>query len=202
MSDLPTTQRLALENWAQQAIDAGWLPLAAARSLQDVTTAAPAQLFHTVNRPLVAGLFGGTGVGKSTLMNRLAGESIARASAERPTSRDITVYVHQSVSVDRLPGNFPMDRIRTALHNNDQYRHVLFIDMPDFDSVESTNRELVNLWLPHLDVVLYVVSPERYRDDQGWRLLLHHAHKHAWLFIMNHWDRSDPVQLEEDLHRK
>ncbi len=197
MSDFPTAQRLALESWAHQAIEAGWLTHAAASSLQDVNTAAPSQLFDTVNRPLVAGLFGGTGVGKSTLMNRLAGESIARASAERPTSRDITVYVHRSVSVDSLPSKFPMENMRTALHNNDQYRQVLFIDMPDFDSVESANRELVNLWLPHLDVVLYVVSPERYRDDQGWRLLLRHAREHAWLFIMNHWDRGDPVQLED-----
>ncbi len=197
MSDLPAAQRHALEAWASQAIDAGWLPSDATDSLRAMTTAAPGQLFDSGNRPLVAGLFGGTGVGKSTLMNRIAGETIARASVERPTSRDITVYVHRSQAVDRLPSNFPMERMRTALHNNDRYRHVLFIDMPDFDSVESANRELVDLWLPHLDVVLYVVSPDRYRDDQGWRLLLQHAHEHAWLFIMNHWDRGDPVQIED-----
>ena len=197
MSDLPAAQRLALETWASQAIDAGWLPSDATDSLRAITTAAPGQLFDSGNRPLVAGLFGGTGVGKSTLMNRIAGETIARASVERPTSRDITVYVHRSQAVDRLPSTFPMERMRTALHHNDRYRHVLFIDMPDFDSVESANRELVDLWLPHLDVVLYVVSPDRYRDDQGWRLLLQHAHDHAWLFIMNHWDRGDPVQIED-----
>ncbi len=100
-------------------------------------------------------------------------------------------------SVDKLPDSFPMQRISTQRHNNDQYRHVLFIDMPDFDSVESSNRELVDLWLPHLDVVMYVVSPERYRDDQGWRLLIEHAQQHAWVFIMNHWDRGDPAQLED-----
>lgn len=201
MSDLPTVQRQALEAWASQAIDAGWLPASATDSLQSLTTAAPAQLFETQNRPLVAGFFGGTGVGKSTLLNRLAGETIARASVERPTSRDITVYVHRSVSVDRLPAGFPMQHMRTALHNNEKYRNVMFIDMPDFDSVESANRDLVNLWLPHLDVVLYVVSPERYRDDQGWRLLLRHATEHAWLFVMNHWDRGDPVQLADFLQQ-
>ena len=196
-SDLPAAQRHALEAWASQATAAGWLPATATDALQSVTTTAPAQLFDAGDRPLVAGLFGGTGVGKSTLLNRLAGESIARASVERPTSRDITVYVHRSQVVDRLPAAFPMERMRTALHNNEQYRHVMFIDMPDFDSVESANRDLVDVWLPHLDVVLYVVSPERYRDDQGWRLLLQHAREHAWLFVMNHWDRGDPLQLED-----
>ncbi|MGQ7846493.1 GTPase [Granulosicoccus sp. 3-233] len=196
-SDLPAAQRHALEAWADQATAAGWLPATATDALQSVTTSAPGQLFDAGDRPLVAGLFGGTGVGKSTLLNRLAGESIARASVERPTSRDITVYVHRSQVVDRLPNAFPMERMRTALHNNEQYRHVMFIDMPDFDSVESANRDLVDVWLPHLDVVLYVVSPERYRDDQGWRLLLQHAHEHAWLFVMNHWDRGDPLQLDD-----
>lgn len=197
LSDLPAAQRHALKTWANRAAEAGWLPATAADALQAVTTAAPAQLFDAGDRPLVAGLFGGTGVGKSTLLNRLAGEPVARASVERPTSRDITVYVHRSQVVDRLPASFPMERMRTALHNNDQYRHVMFIDMPDFDSVESANRDLVDLWLPHLDVVLYVVSPERYRDDQGWRLLLQHAREHAWLFVMNHWDRGDPLQLDD-----
>ena len=90
-----------------------------------------------------------------------------------------------------------MQHLRTALHSNDHYRHVMFIDMPDFDSVESANRKLVDAWLPHLDVVLYVVSPDRYRDDQGWRLLLQHASEHAWLFVMNHWDRGEQVQLDD-----
>lgn len=197
MSDLPAAQRQALEAWAEQAIEAGWLSSNARQSLSGMTTNAPGDLFEQNNRPLVAGLFGGTGVGKSTLLNRLAAEPIARASAERPTSRDITLYVHRSISVDKLPDTFPMERMRTSIHSNEQYRHVLFIDMPDFDSVESSNRDLVDLWLPHLDVVLYVVSPERYRDDQGWRLLLKHGREHAWLFVMNHWDRADPAQLED-----
>lgn len=197
LSDLPAAQRQRLEAWADKAHAGGWLSGSAVTALDSVKRATPSELFDTNERPLVAGLFGGTGVGKSTLLNRLAGEPVARASAERPTSRDITVYVHRSQMVDRLPAAFPMQHMRTALHNNDRYRHVMFIDMPDFDSVESANRELVDIWLPHLDVVLYVVSPERYRDDQGWRLLLQHAPEHAWLFVMNHWDRAEPVQLED-----
>lgn len=197
MSDIPAAQRKALINWSRQAIDAGWLPENAPTVLNEATVAAPHELFGHTNRPLVAGLFGGTGAGKSTLLNRLADEPVARASAERPTSRDVTVYVHRSVSVEQLPEHLPMQRIRTALHNNEGYRHVMFVDMPDFDSVEVQNRELVELWLPHIDVVIYVVNPERYRDDQGWRLLQRHAHEHAWLFIMNHWDKGSDIQLED-----
>ena len=197
MSDLLAAQQQRLDIWVELAISQGWLADNAGDTLQQATLATPGQLFDQSNRPLVAGLFGGTGVGKSSLLNRLAGEAVARVSAERPTSRDITVYVHRSISVDHLPQGLPLERMRTALHNNPEFRHVLFIDIPDFDSVEQANRELVDAWLPHLDVVMYVVSPERYRDDQGWQLLQRHAREHAWIFIINQWDRGSP-ELRDD----
>ncbi|MFT5045827.1 MAG: putative GTPase [Porticoccaceae bacterium] len=197
MSDLPAAQQQALEHWANDAIAAGWLSETVPSTLSNAVVGAPSNMFGAQQRPLVVGLFGGTGVGKSTLLNRFAKEAVAQTSAERPTSRDITVYVHRSISVDKLPNNFPMHKMRTSLHGNQKYQHVMFIDMPDFDSVETANRDLVDAWLPHLDLVLYVVSPERYRDDQGWRLLLAHVTQHAWVFVMNHWDRGVPEQLAD-----
>jgi hypothetical protein len=69
--------------------------------------------------------------------------------------------------------------------------------MPDFDSVEQANKALVFEWLPHIDVLIYVVSPERYRDNKAWQLLQAEGGKHAWLFVMNQWDRAVTSQLED-----
>ncbi len=200
MPDLLTHLQHDLKNWASNAQNQGWLTERAVRSIDSTTTATPGALFDKPNRPMVVGFFGGTGVGKSTLMNRFAGEAVAKASAERPTSREITIYVHDSVSVAQLPDEFPMQRMRTKTHANNQYRSVMWIDMPDFDSVEQSNRELVAHWLPHIDVVIYVVSPDRYKDDNGWRLLLEHGTQHAWLFVINHWDRGDDRQRDDFLN--
>ena len=197
MTDVLKVLTSSLEQWTEQAIASGWLPSIALEQIDPRHSDTPGALFDNTERPLVAGLFGGTGVGKSSLLNRLARDKVAATSAVRPTSRDITVYVHKGVTVDHLPDDFPMARMRTSLHQNDDYRNVLWVDMPDFDSVETSHRQLVDLWLPHLDVVIYVVSPERYRDDQGWRLMTQHASRHAWLFVMNHWDKGNDVQYDD-----
>jgi len=197
MTDFLSTTQTALLDWTQAAISAGWLTPNTIEHVKTVNAATPGQLFEGPNRPLVVGFFGGTGVGKSSLLNRLAGEPVARASAERPTSTDITAYVHTSIRVDRLPAQFPMEKLRTAMHHNNDYASVLWLDMPDFDSVETTHRGLVEQWLPYIDVLVYVVSPDRYRDDEGWRLLQKNGERHAWLFVMNHWDRGDPIQRDD-----
>jgi len=197
MSDVLKPLHEAVSTWCHRAAATEWLPTNAAALLDEAVTGSPADLFGEGERPLVVALFGGTGVGKSTLMNRLAGETVARASAERPTSRDVTVYAPRSMAIDRLPDGLPMERVRTTLHNNAAWPNVLWLDMPDVDSVETGNRALVEQWLPHVDVLIYVVSPERYRDDEGWRLLLEHGANHAWVFVMNHWDRGDDRQFDD-----
>jgi hypothetical protein len=185
-------------NWAEKARAEGWLTSGDVHALNEVDVRTPAALFEAgTHRPLVTAFFGGTGVGKSTLLNRLAGQAIARSGVERPTSREVSIYLHDSVKIQHLPNNFPVDRVRVAYHHNDQRRQILWIDMPDIDSTEKSNRELVLDWLPHIDVLIYVVSPERYRDDKGWRLLQSHGGEHAWLFVMNQWDRGHPAQIED-----
>ena len=153
----------------------------------------PEELFGSDldKRPLVVAFFGGTGVGKSTLLNRFAGQTIARTGVERPTSREVTIFVHNSVEIKQLPKDFPLDKVNIRQHQDEAKREIMWIDMPDIDSVETANLEIVRDWVPYIDVLLYVVSPERYRDDKGWQFLLDQGYKHAWLFVVNQWDQGD-----------
>src|SRR6266852_1738799 len=69
-----------------------------------------------VDRPLlVIVLMGGTGVGKSTLLNALAGGAIAQASFARPTTRDPVVYYHHSIQTTRLDP--ALQQCRLAQHD-------------------------------------------------------------------------------------
>ena len=179
----------ALTQWVDSAMDQGWVTETDRKSLHKIERATADDLFVTADkRPLVVGLFGGTGVGKSSLLNRLAGESIAKVGIERPTSREVTLYLHESHALASLPKEFPVNKTRVAHHRDNSKRDVVWIDMPDIDSTETANRKLVFAWLPYIDWVIYVVSPERYRDDAGWQIVNRRGHRHRWLFVMNQWD--------------
>jgi hypothetical protein len=140
---------------------------------------------------------GGTGVGKSSLLNKLARQDIAKAGIERPTSREVTLYHHQQVSLHQLEAVFPLQDLQVSQHSEALNKSVVWVDMPDFDSTEEKNKDIVMQWLPYVDVLLYVVSPERYRDNKAWQLLLREGANHAWLFVMNQWDRGDAVQFDD-----
>jgi len=187
-----------LAGWAARAAAAGWIRDDERSELAAIERARPADLFEEgAERPLVVGLFGGTGVGKSSLFNRVAGAAIARTGIERPTSHEVTVYAHRDMRLAALPPELPLERVAVHRHDNPRQRDALWIDMPDFDSTASENRELALAWLPHIDLVVYVVSPERYRDDAGWQLLRRRGERHGWLFVMNRWDEAGESQVDD-----
>lgn len=183
--------------WIESVVDAGWLDSSAVATFDRLERATPADLFRPeAVRPLVVAFFGGTGVGKSSLLNRLVGSPLARTGVERPTSREVTLYCHEETPLGELPKAL-IERVRIARHSSAARRDVVWIDAPDIDSVETSNRNLVFAWLPHVDLVVYVVSPERYRDDAGWRALLARGRLHGWMFVMNRCDEGEAGQLDD-----
>ncbi|MEE9398518.1 MAG: GTP-binding protein, partial [Methylococcales bacterium] len=59
------------KSWSQQGVETGWLSQSYADALNQLDERTPASLFdQDSQRPLVVAFFGGTGVGKSTLLNR------------------------------------------------------------------------------------------------------------------------------------
>lgn len=184
--------------WAVRAQAAGWLNERDLERLGAVETASSGELFaDKERRPLIVGFFGGTGVGKSSLLNRLARHPVAAAGVRRPTSTRATIYVHRSQTLKGFPAGSPIAETHVEYHDVDSRRDVAWLDMPDIDSVEAGNRRLVLAWLPYVDWLVYVVSPERYRDEIGWHLLEARHRKHHWLFVVNRWDEAVDVQLSD-----
>ena len=158
-----------------------------------------------VDQPfLVVMLMGGTGVGKSTLLNALAGAAVAQASYTRPTTRDPVVYFHHSLNSQRLDPALRLCRL--VQHDREELRHKVLVDTPDLDSNDLVNRERLAELLPVADVVLYVGSQEKYHDRLGWELFKEQRKRRAFAFVLNKWDRclhpgATGLRPDEDLLR-
>lgn len=157
-----------------------------------------------VEKPLlVIMLMGGTGVGKSTLLNALAGAPIAQSSFARPTTRDPVVYYHHSIRTERLDPALRLCRL--VQHERPGLEQKVLVDTPDLDSNDLANREKLLALLPVADIVLYVGSQEKYHDKLGWELFKEQRQRRAFAFVLNKWDRcvtnENGLRPDEDLLR-
>jgi len=148
---------------------------------------------------LTIGLLGGTGVGKSTVMNALAGSEIASASHRRPHTDRVLIYSHEETSplVPRLPGeDLPWTLVT---HRSDALRQVLLCDLPDFDSLLGEHRERVIQFLEHLDLLVWITSPEKYGDGRFYEFLAQVPKaKQNFLFVVN---KTDLLFQDESLEQ-
>lgn len=119
---------------------------------------------------LTVGLIGGTGVGKSTLMNALAGAVISSIDHRRPHTDDIIIYRHEDAPI---PAALPLAGIpwREFLHDASVIEQVLLCDLPDFDSVVGVHHSRVVDFLQYLDILIWVLSPEKYGDGRFYEFL-------------------------------
>jgi hypothetical protein len=152
----------------------------------------------------VLALAGGTGVGKSTLLNAIAGEEVSPAGARRPTTADPIAWVpadrrHELAELLTWLG---VTRVRE--HRAEDLGHLAVLDLPDFDSIAPTHRERVDALLPRVDAVAWVVDPEKYKDEimHGGYLRAHAPRLRQQLVVLNRSDllsASDATRVSDDM---
>jgi hypothetical protein len=146
----------------------------------------------------VLALVGGTGVGKSSLLNATAGETVSTVSVRRPTTGRPVAWVAASAIEDVRPLLDRLDVGTVRIHGGHALGGVVVLDLPDVDSLAPEHRALVEAILPKVDAVAWVLDPEKYADA-----LLHDRFLRTWVprldrqvVVLNKADRLDDRQLE------
>ena len=143
----------------------------------------------------VLALAGGTGVGKSSVLNALAGRTVSPARAVRPTTQRPVGWVAERRRDEVQPLLSWLDVEHVITHADPSLADVAILDLPDVDSVRGEHRRIVDALLPRIDSIAWVVDPEKYDDERMhayWRSLAQHADRLR--FILNKADRLTDAQ--------
>ncbi|XKH54555.1 dynamin family protein [Citricoccus nitrophenolicus] len=87
---------------------------------------------------------------------------------------------------------------RTNGRQNDQPGGLILLDLPDFDSIAVRHREIVTRLAGQVDVLVWVVDPQKYADAALHREFLEPlaAHRGVTLVVLNQIDRLAEADVE------
>ena len=196
--------------WAEALRERGLIDDAAAAGLQQTLAESGGERLDEADDPLlVIMLCGPTAVGKSSLINVLAGADISRRGLGA-TTRAAVLYVHERDDPAKLYAfsHGLGDEAEMVRHRSDALLHKVLVDSPDIDSVMLRHKELTAQLVHAADLVLFVTSPEKYKVLRSARWVLGQRQQRGLAFVLNKWDREAlgvqydrRAELEADFHR-
>jgi hypothetical protein len=159
----------------------------------------------------VVALAGATGGGKSSLFNALSGRTLSPVGVRRPTTSQTyaCVWGSQDGMVDlqrwlRIPPEHWFTR--PQVDDSTALDGLVLLDLPDFDSVERQHAVEVTRMLGLVDLVVWVVDPQKYADQviHERHLPRFRRHRDVTVVALNQADLLDAADLDRllaDLRR-
>jgi GTP-binding protein EngB required for normal cell division len=161
----------------------------------------------------VVALAGGTGSGKSTLFNQLAGHEFSAVGVTRPVTREPHACVWGTSGSGPLlewlgvPRRFRYGRGSALDDGGEAAMHgLILLDLPDHDSVVTGDSNQVDRLVGMADLMVWVLDPQKYADAAVHRkyLVPLAGHSDVIAVVLNQTDLLTPAEIEEcvgDLRR-
>jgi hypothetical protein len=182
-------------SWAADAPD--WPPARQCRALIKLWSERVDTLRVRLEAPLVVATLGGTGTGKSTLVNALVGGVVTTAGRSRPTTRQPVLICRPGLS-PQLLGIDPAS-VQLVQRDIPLLRDLVILDCPDPDTTEDAQARDTNLsrlrhLLPHCDVLLVTTTQQKYRSACVGEELTAAAVGARLVFVQTHADVEDDIR--------
>ncbi|NLY00471.1 MAG: GTPase domain-containing protein [Rhodopirellula sp.] len=147
--------------------------------------------------PLVVATLGGTGVGKSALVNALAGAELVETGRSRPTTRQPRMICRPDLAPQVL-GISP-EAVELVQRDLPSLSNLVIIDCPDPDTTEEPNAADTNLArlrqiLPHCDVLLVATTQQKYRSARVAEELNLAATGAQLVLVQTHADTDEDIR--------
>ena len=179
-----------------------WTPAAHLSKVVEETVSEIDKLEERLETKAIVAVVGGTGAGKSTLVNALCGkDGTVREGHDRPTTRNVMALARTPGDANVLVGSLGPDEITVTTDFGFRFHDVVLVDTPDTDSSEcSEYSELLDRVLQRAEV-LVCVYPAQYpkRRDNLVRLaekVSKFKAEHVFL-VINQCDRINEQELNE-----
>ena len=152
----------------------------------------------------VVALAGATGSGKSSIFNALSGTTLATVGVRRPTTAHAMASSWGDESAEDLLDWLQIPR-RHALETDPAMAAALdglvLLDLPDHDSTEVDHRMEVDRLVQLVDMLIWVVDPQKYADaaihDRYLKPLAQHSD--VMMIVLNQVDKLSMSQREQCL---
>lgn len=160
----------------------------------------------------VAALAGGTGSGKSSLFNALAGAELSPVGVTRPMTTSSHACVWRMDGAGPLldwlgvPRRYRYGRASALDHGEESLAGLVLIDLPDHDSVVAGSTAEVDRLVGLADLMIWVLDPQKYADGAVHRRYLapFAGHSAVTAVVLNQADLLTGQEAEEcvaDLRR-
>ncbi len=145
----------------------------------------------------VIALAGATGSGKSSSFNAISGTEFAPVGVRRPTTSEAMAVAWGSELPGALLDWLDVPRRHLVPARRSEFENLVLLDLPDHDSTETTHRMTVDRLVPLVDMLIWVVDPQKYADaalhDHYLRPLARYAD--VMIVVLNQSDRLRPDEL-------
>ncbi len=188
-----------LRRWADDA--PAWEPAEKCQALVRRLAERAALLRVKIESPLVVATLGGTGTGKSSLINALAGAEIVQTGRSRPTTLRPTLLVRPGLKPEML--GIDPSSVEVIERDLPALRDLVLVDCPDPDTTEGaiapsieggSNLARLRTILPKCDVLLVTSTQQKYRSARVADELMAAAPGARLVFVQTHADEDADIR--------